>query len=142
MTIGLKEGRPLSEAEVTAFEEHAGIKLPHEYREFVLRHDGAEPDTNIFPVREGKDPGVSISQFIPLREVLSAKTHIDHVSCAFLPVAWASCGNYIWAWPFSDTATRPLLRPRNAMKVSSSDRRSGAGLRGACGSARRGPSRR
>ena len=93
MSVGFKKGRLLSEADVAAFEKHAGVQLPRDYREFVLQRDGAEPDTNIFPVGNGNDSGVN--RFIPLRKTLAERQYIDHVSMEFLPVAWAEGGNYV-----------------------------------------------
>ncbi len=94
MRITLRNGRCLSEAEVTAFEKQAGVQLPGDYREFVLLHDGAEPDTNTFPVGSENDCGVS--QFIPLRETLAERRYIENAGVECLPVAWAEGGNYVY----------------------------------------------
>lgn len=93
MSVGFKKGHSLSEAEVSAFEKESGIELPRDYREFILLHDGAEPDTNIFSVSDGNDSGVN--RFIPLRDTISERRYIDHVSVEFLPAAWAEGGNYV-----------------------------------------------
>jgi cell wall assembly regulator SMI1 len=93
MSIAYRRGRSLSEAEVSAFEKQAGVELPHDYRDFVLSHDGAEPDTNAFAIGNANSAG--INRFIPLGETVSERRYIDHVSVKFLPVAWASCGNYV-----------------------------------------------
>ena len=93
MSVEFRKGRSLSEADVSAFEKQVGVELPHDYREFALLHDGAEPDTNIFPIGNGNESGVN--RFIPLGETLSERKYIDHVSVKYLPVAWAEGGNYV-----------------------------------------------
>jgi len=93
MSVGFRKGQSLSEAEVRAFENQAGFELPHDYREFALLHDGAEPHSNVFAV--GKSNSAGVNRFIPLRETLSERKYIDHVRAEFLPVAWAEGGNYV-----------------------------------------------
>lgn len=93
MSVGFRKGQSLSTAEVSAFEDQADLELPHDYREFALLHDGAEPETNIFPVGSGNESGVN--RFIPLGQTLSERKYIDQVSVNFLPVAWAEGGNYV-----------------------------------------------
>ncbi len=93
MDVKLHGAISLSETAVAAFEKDSGIELPREYREFVLVHDGAKPESNLFEVSE--DISAGVSRFIQLKETIEHKLHIDGVSCAFLPVAEASCGNYV-----------------------------------------------
>jgi cell wall assembly regulator SMI1 len=93
MKIGLKRERPVSGEVISAFEETAGLKLPNQYREFLLNHNGAKPDTNVFAIPGGNQSGVN--EFIPLGKILTEKGNIDNVSCCFLPVAWAEGGNYV-----------------------------------------------
>lgn len=93
MSIGLRNGLALSEAEVGAFEKQAGVELPLDCREFALLHDGAEPEANTIAIGNLNSAGVD--RFIPLRETLSERQFIDRVGVEFLPLAWASCGNYV-----------------------------------------------
>jgi cell wall assembly regulator SMI1 len=93
MKIALGRGRPVSEVEISAFEADAGLKLPKQYREFLLIHNAARPENNIFDIPGGNQSG--INEFIPLNKVSSEKKNVDGVSCCFLPVAWAEGGNYV-----------------------------------------------
>jgi cell wall assembly regulator SMI1 len=91
MSIEFRNGRSLSDADVSAFERESGVQLPRDYRDFVRLHDGAEPDANTFDV--GNTNSAAVNQFIPLQYIISERKYVEHVE--FLPVAWASCGNYV-----------------------------------------------
>ena len=93
MKIALQSGRALQAFQVRAFEDAQHLVLPGDYREFVLKHDGATPEPNIFSV--APDNNCGINKFIPLFETVNSRESVDHVSCQFLPIAWAEGGNYV-----------------------------------------------
>jgi cell wall assembly regulator SMI1 len=93
MSIKMEGAHAVTEAEIASFEQVAGMRLPDQYRAFLLQHNGAKPETNIFSTPDGNESGVN--EFIPMGELLSASQHIDGVIGRFLAVARDDCGNYV-----------------------------------------------
>lgn len=93
MRISMRDAQPVSEMEITQFEEIALIRLPDDYRSFLLDYNGAMPEGNIF--RYSNAELFNVRRFIPLDELLSIKHRIGDLLCEFLPVAYDSCGNYV-----------------------------------------------
>jgi hypothetical protein len=51
MLSGVREtGRQLTDADITAFELGAGVRLPLEYRRFLLADNGGRPVEPVFPI--------------------------------------------------------------------------------------------
>ncbi len=94
MTITMRRSHPVAEAEVTSFEQTAEIKLPDQYREFLLQYNAAKPETNIFSIPGGSNNS-GVNEFIPLEKILSESKHVGEVACRFIAVAWAEGGNYV-----------------------------------------------
>jgi hypothetical protein len=68
MAVNLgKPRRPVPLNEIRALEAALGAALPDDYRQFLSRHDGAEPETNIFAISDANSSGVN--GFIPLAKV-------------------------------------------------------------------------
>jgi hypothetical protein len=93
MKVTLKKGQPASMDDIKAFEASSGLRLPLEYRKFLLRYNGARPGANIFMIPGGNNSGVN--DFLPLKEIKEERDYIDGVACQFIPIADASCGNYV-----------------------------------------------
>lgn len=94
MKVRLKRTKSLPESVVSNFESRIGRKLPEEYRRFVLKADGAEPDTNVFSIDGDGESGVN--RFIPLEGTLREQQYVKgEVEFSVLPVAWAECGDYV-----------------------------------------------
>lgn len=88
------KGRPVAPANVEGLEREIGRRLPEDFLEFVNEHDGAEPETNIFTIDGVNESGVN--GFIPLREVLAERKHIENLPTTAFPIAWAEGGNYVF----------------------------------------------
>ena len=43
--------RPLSAEDVQAIEAQIGVRLPDDYKAFLLRHNGGRPRPNAFPIQ-------------------------------------------------------------------------------------------
>lgn len=46
-----EQGPPLDEKKIAAAEKKMGIKLPEDYRQFLLKNNGGRPDPANFPIR-------------------------------------------------------------------------------------------
>jgi hypothetical protein len=85
---------PVALAEIKEFEHAFGRDLPEDYTGFLLRHNGATPETNIFPV--GSDNESGVNAFIPLGHVLAERALLkNEISVSCIPIAWAEGGNYV-----------------------------------------------
>ena len=89
-----KPKRPVSSAEIEAFEANFGATLPDAYKRFLAQHNGSEPETNIFRIDETNDSGVN--GFIPFAQILKERALIEgEIFDRAIPIAWAEGGNYI-----------------------------------------------
>ncbi len=93
MTVKLTEASPASKNEIEAFEKVLGVRLPDEYRNFLLSHNDATPEPNSFPVGSDNDSGVN--RFVPCSEIVEQMKFVDHVSFKMIPIAEDDCGNYV-----------------------------------------------
>jgi len=62
---------PTNSAEIAAFEEYIGHKLPADYREFLLQHNGGHPAPDAFFIDTGSGFGPAediVMCFFPLRD--------------------------------------------------------------------------
>ena len=44
------KNKNLTESDILKFEQRIGLRLPIEYREFILLHNGGEPSPEVFPL--------------------------------------------------------------------------------------------
>jgi len=93
MPVKISGASPVSEIDIDRFANELGHKLPDTYIEFVLLHNGAKPETNVFKISEDNDCGVD--RFIPVLKIRDEIKNIDHVSSTKIPIAWAEGGNYL-----------------------------------------------
>jgi hypothetical protein len=91
---------PLQEATVSSFESRNGIKLPPEYRAFLLRHHGGLPAPNFYWVVPG-DWGSGIETlygFGPddyqLQQFLDGRVSLG-IEVDLLPIGDDGCCNYL-----------------------------------------------
>ena len=94
MKIGLKDGKSASKKDVEKLEASLGCPISESFRRFVSENDGSEPETNRFNV--GKDNGAGVNQFIPISDILAERQYIENLPRLAYPIAWASCGNYVF----------------------------------------------
>ena len=68
---------PATKAQFAAFENHIGLPLSEEYREFLREHNGGRPEPDAFPVRTelGKQENTVLC-FFPLRSLRSGKAAV------------------------------------------------------------------
>jgi len=59
-------GPPLVEADIAALEEELKIKLPDEYRRFLLKYNGGYPDPSGFGYRSGPYGANVMSEFVSI----------------------------------------------------------------------------
>ncbi len=59
-------GSPLSESDIVRFESHLDITLPEEYRNFLLQHNGGEPEPDEFVVPGWSGESSAISRFFSI----------------------------------------------------------------------------
>ncbi|MCB2156859.1 SMI1/KNR4 family protein [bacterium] len=92
MKIKLKRYVPADPSVVDAVEKRLGVVFPEDYRDFLLKYDGARPEDNAF---DG-DPVVSVDRFIPVAKIVERTARVE----GFPKDAWAvaSCysGNFIY----------------------------------------------
>jgi len=93
MTVKIRDVSPVSKVDIDKLSSELGSMLPKTYEEFVLLHNGAKPETNVFKISEDNDCGVD--RFIPVSKIRDEIKNIDHVSSTKIPIAWAEGGNYI-----------------------------------------------
>jgi hypothetical protein len=55
---------PLSEAEIEKFEKEIGHRLPSQYRDFLLRHNGGWPSPCVFVLPDGRKVALSYFLFL------------------------------------------------------------------------------
>ncbi len=94
MSIQMKGGKPASEQAIIGIERAVGCPLSSSFREFLAESDGAEPDSNVFPV--GDKCESSVRQFIPAAEVLQDRRCIGALPPKAYPVARDDCGNFVF----------------------------------------------
>lgn len=95
MKVKLSKGHSISQEAVKKIEIKLDIKLPNDYKDFLLKNDGAIPSDNIFEVNANIDSGVN--GFIPLDQVNKEMRKLDSVYFSkVVPIAWAEGGNYIY----------------------------------------------
>ncbi len=66
MSVEIEDSyEPISESKLTGFESELGIKLPSDYRNFLLKHNGGRPHPNVFDVLvEGSILRTGVNRFL------------------------------------------------------------------------------
>jgi hypothetical protein len=94
MNIKLHSGQAASEEAILRLETALGYRLSNTFRDFLRACDGAEPESNSFTVGAKNESGVR--RFIPSDEILKERSYIDNLPPKAYPVAYDSCGNFIF----------------------------------------------
>jgi len=91
----VRTGPALNEQTLSGTEEKLGVRFPEDYREFLLRHDGAKPESNEFAV-PAIHGGSGVNDFLALAEVVAEKERRrDRVPSNAWPIAYAEGGNLV-----------------------------------------------
>jgi hypothetical protein len=95
MTVKIKKGKKISEKDLIAFEQRAGVKFPTDYRNFLIENNGGIPEANEFDV-PGTNNGSGINEFLSIDDLEVTKKRLGN---RLLPSAWAIAyaegGNYL-----------------------------------------------
>jgi hypothetical protein len=94
MKIRLANGGTASPDDLAALQKMMRRPLPDDYLAFVEHHDGARPESNIFDV--GPDDQSGVHEFIPVREIPRAMSHVEDLPSDSFPFAWDACGNCLF----------------------------------------------
>jgi cell wall assembly regulator SMI1 len=109
----------LTTAKIEQLELEAGISLPDDYKAFLLKHNGGEPNVSKFKTKDSKVESY-VSFFLPitsmvednLLEEIEGITHAGQIPANLIPIAsdpadnrivlsvdGDDCGKvYYWAW--------------------------------------------
>lgn len=94
MRIRLLNGAKASEDEILLLESGIGCPLSPSFRRFVLEYDGAQPESNAFPLPSGGSS--TVRWFIPVKEILTERTHLNDLPPTAYPVCPDENGNYVF----------------------------------------------
>ena len=73
-----KPAGPTDNSQITAFEEHIGHQLPEDYRQFLLEHNGGQPDPDAFTLRmDDWEEENLVMCFFPNRELSLGAVEIE-----------------------------------------------------------------
>ena len=71
---------PTSDAQISAFETHIGHKLPIEYRQFLLKHNGGHPEPDAFPLNAGNgDEEDIVMCFFSMRDLKLGRVSVENL---------------------------------------------------------------
>ncbi len=96
MSIKIKKpGKGISKQELSDFEVFIGHRLPADYREFLIKHNGGITQTNEFDVPQ-INSGSGINEFLSVKEMVQQKKRLGKriVENAW-PIAYAEGGNLV-----------------------------------------------
>jgi cell wall assembly regulator SMI1 len=98
-------GSPIAMSDVAALEERLAVKLPADYRAFLLQHNGGRPMPDAFPIPGGEHPpdgGSLMDEFLGVvttadREVIDGalRTFASRIPTGLLPIGYDAGGNVI-----------------------------------------------
>lgn len=94
MKIKLTKGRHASEKIVSEIETRLGCNVSYSFKLFIKEHNGAVPESNIFKINDHNESDVN--QFIPAEKIINECTYIENLPEKSYPIAWDSCGNYVF----------------------------------------------
>ncbi|GAA5527548.1 SMI1/KNR4 family protein [Herpetosiphon gulosus] len=109
MNITIVDGfTPTNEAEVAAFEQELGCRLPEDYRSFLLEHNGGQPELTVFktgsPLLLPDDESMihffltldPASEYYEIRDTIRTYTAYEtRIPLELLPIACDPGGNVI-----------------------------------------------
>ena len=96
-------GPAADERRVATFETMLGASLPAEYRAFLLRTNGGQPDPPCFPVDGWENnPLGDVQLFLGLDAPIEScdlrwavEVLADRLPAGLLPIAWSNCGDAV-----------------------------------------------
>ncbi len=95
MTVKIKKGKKIKEKEIINFEQRNDIKLPNDYRNFLLENNGGVPETNEFDIPD-INSGSGINEFLSIDELESIKKSLgERLLQNAWAIAYAEGGNYL-----------------------------------------------
>lgn len=102
----VSEGPTLSEEEVQAFERELGNRLPEDYREFLLRHNGGRPTPDTCPIPGHPESPTDVQVLFGLTRSIMTSTlawnlemlREEHGPSDTLPIACDSFGHIYCLW--------------------------------------------
>ena len=69
---------PTSEAEIVKFEEHIGHRLPDDYRDFLIQHNGGHPDPDAFTlVMDNVEEEDIVMCFFPMHDMSLGTVEVE-----------------------------------------------------------------
>lgn len=92
MTIQMENYEGASADEIRKVEHDLEVSFPVDYREFLLKCDGATPEENVFK----NDVNVSVDRFISVSELGERAAGVEGLPQDALPIAEAPSGNFIY----------------------------------------------
>lgn len=92
MAIKMNNYKSTSADEIVSIEQNLNVSFPETYRNFLLKYDGATPESNILENNES----VNVDRFIPLSELGNRATGVEGFPHDALPIAEAAGGNFIY----------------------------------------------
>ncbi|MBN1126824.1 MAG: SMI1/KNR4 family protein [Sedimentisphaerales bacterium] len=97
MSIKMKKtGKRAEKDELQNFEEQTGHPLPEDYRIFLMKHNGAVPETNEFRLQNAPPNGCGVNEFLSIADIITLKAKLqDRFVLEAWPIAYAECGNYV-----------------------------------------------
>jgi len=90
--IKLEKYRAASKAEIKKAESDLGVTFPKDYRNFLLKYDGAVPQENAL----GNDITVSVDRFVAVDEISSLTSGVDQFPQNTWAVAECPSGDFIY----------------------------------------------
>ena len=121
----------LTEKEISQLESETDISLPDDYRAFLLKYNGGEPDPAVFETKDGKVESL-VTKFLPLANIsgdnlleeIEGITQAGQIPENLIPIAVDPADNrvvlsvdgadrskvYYWAWDEEDEDHKPSKR--------------------------------
>lgn len=92
MKIKPEKYRAASKAEIQKAEDELGVAFPKDYRNFLLKYDGAVPEENAL----GDDISVSVDRFISVAELSKRTSGVEGFPKNAWAVAECPSGDFIY----------------------------------------------
>lgn len=98
MSVKIPKTNGASHYDINQCEQKLGVKLPEDYVNFLLDHDGAKPESNTFLIKN-YDGG--IASFIPIGEIKSCRDGAEGFPRNMIPIGRDDGGNLIYLSPLN-----------------------------------------